>query len=179
MPFSKLIIRKSQLLFLRVLGIQTSWILLNMVNHSLVSHFQKGIGTLTPPNFKIPRVFRITKVRIKGWTNISSQRTVDLESSRAATWKDRRGMLERLKESIIVTRSYDLYHIVTRSCDLHNVVNRFSDYVLHMTDMHHHSKRERDHDANPHDASFFNINFQLDQVHCVWLIKWVLKKEKM
>ena len=76
-------------------------------------------------------------------------------------------MLERLKESIIVTRSYDLYHIVTRSCDLHNVVNRFSDYVLHMTHMHHHRKSERVHDANPHDASFFNINFQLDQVYCV------------
>ena len=34
---------KSQSLFLRVLGIQTSWILLNMVNHSLVSHFQKEL----------------------------------------------------------------------------------------------------------------------------------------
>ena len=69
-------------------------------------------------------------------------------------------MPERLKESIIVTRSYDLYHIVTRSYDLHNIVTRFSDYVLHMTHMHHHRKRERD-----HDASFFNINFQLDQVY--------------
>ena len=70
-------------------------------------------------------------------------------------------MPERLKESIIVTRSYDLYHIVTRSYDLHNIVTRFSDYVLHMTHMHHHRKRERD-----RDASFFNINFQLDQVYC-------------
>ena len=33
----------SESLFLWVLGIQTSWILLNMVNHSLVSHFQKEL----------------------------------------------------------------------------------------------------------------------------------------
>ena len=32
---------KSQTLFLRVLGIQSSWILLNMVNHSLVSDLKK------------------------------------------------------------------------------------------------------------------------------------------
>ena len=63
-------------------------------------------------------------------------------------------MPERLKESIIVTRSYDLYHIVTKSCDLHHIVTRFSDYVLLMTHMHAHFKRERDHGANPHDASF-------------------------
>ena len=34
---------KSQTLFWRVLGIQTSWILLNMVNHSTASHFQKEL----------------------------------------------------------------------------------------------------------------------------------------
>ena len=32
-----------QTLFWSVLGIQSSWILLNMVNHSLVSHFQKDL----------------------------------------------------------------------------------------------------------------------------------------
>ena len=42
--------QKSNIIW-RVPGIQSLWILLNMVNHSRTSHF-KRIGTLTPPNTK-------------------------------------------------------------------------------------------------------------------------------
>ena len=43
---------KSQTLFWRVLGIQSSWILLNMVNHSTTSHFQKELEPLPHPTWR-------------------------------------------------------------------------------------------------------------------------------
>ena len=48
------IIDQSQTLFWRVLGIQTSWILLKMVHHP-TSPFPKRIEALTPPN---PKIFK-------------------------------------------------------------------------------------------------------------------------